>query len=151
MNERLLSINSFMGGYRFLSNFWPAWVTLDGLKYQTVEHAYQAAKTVHADARERIRVCRSPGDAKRLGKSVAIRADWESIKLATMEDLVRQKFAGNQDLARQLLNTTGAELIEGNTWGDQFWGVCRGHGENHLGKILMRVRAELIDSAELLG
>jgi len=59
-----------------------------------------------------------------------------------MTDLVRQKFS-NPQLAKQLLDTKDFELIEGNTWGDTFWGVCSGKGQNNLGKILMQIRNEL--------
>lgn len=137
-------IDRFDGEYRFLSNFWPATCWLrDGLgDYPSVEHAYQAAKTTDLEWRKRIRSAESPGEAKRLGRQLPLRADWEKIKLDVMFSLVWQKFAcglGNP-LPEKLLATGDAELIEGNWWGDTFWGVCRGKGENHLGKILMEVR-----------
>lgn len=115
---------------------------LDGLEYPSVEHAYQAAKTLNVYERDRIRKCRFPGLAKAAGKSVTLRYDWDSVRLSTMEHLVRQKFSA-QPLRQQLFETGDAELIEGNTWGDTFWGVFNGEGENHLGKILMKVREEL--------
>jgi predicted NAD-dependent protein-ADP-ribosyltransferase YbiA (DUF1768 family) len=80
--------------------------------------------------------------AKRYGKIVVMRPDWNDVRLAIMEDLVRQKFL-TSSMERLLLSTGDAELIEGNYWGDTFWGVCRGVGENHLGKILMKIREEL--------
>lgn len=137
-----MKIESFQGKYRFLSNFWPCLVVLDGVRYPTVEHAYQAAKTLNILDRRYIAVLVSPGDAKRVGKKVVIRPDWESVKVGVMEDLVRQKFS-HPHLAKLLSETGDAELIEGNTWGDRFWGVCRGSGRNELGKILMRVRTEV--------
>lgn len=134
-------IDSFQGAYRFLSNFWPAKVVLDGAEYSSVEHAYVAAKTTNKTARNDI-ADMTPGQAKRYGRTLKLRPDWEKIKLTVMEDLVRQKFK-HPNLARLLQATDDAELVEGNTWGDTFWGVCKGQGQNHLGKILMRVRSEL--------
>lgn len=136
-------IDRFTDRYRFLSNFYPAPVILDGILYPSVEYAYQAAKTLDPHQRETIRKCSRPGDAKRVGSCVVIRPDWGRVKLSVMEDLVRQKFTDHQHLRDLLLSTGEQELIEGNTWGDRFWGVCGDVGENHLGKILMKVRQEL--------
>jgi ribA/ribD-fused uncharacterized protein len=135
-------ICEFVGDYRFLSNFWPVIVTLDGRQYSTVEHAYQAAKTLNPLQREYIREAPTPGNAKRRGRSIDLRTDWEEIKLTVMLALLRQKF-DRPDLREALLQTGDAELIEGNTWGDCFWGVCRGKGRNHLGRLLMQVRSEI--------
>ena len=88
-----------------------------------------------------------PGEAKRWGRNITLRADWEHVKLPIMLNLVRQKFA-NDPLRAKLLGTGEHELIEGNHWNDTFWGVCRGVGSNRLGKILMQVRAELKASAK---
>ena len=135
-------IDRFDGEHAFLSNFWPSPLTLDGITYPTVEHAFQAAKAIDPLERQRIAALPTPGAAKRAGRKVAIRPDWEQVNVAIMEDLVRRKFA-DPELAGKLLATGDEELIEGNTWNDRFWGVCRGVGRNELGKILMRVRAEL--------
>lgn len=143
-------IDSFHGEHRFLSNFWPAEVMLDGVTYPTVEHAYVAAKTLDIETRREIAAVEKPGDVKRFGRKLALRSDWESVKLDVMRDLVRQKFA-HSELRAQLLATGDAELIEGNTWNDTFWGVCRGKGENHLGKILMSVRASASGTPGLVG
>lgn len=136
-------ILAFNKEYRFLSNFYPALVTLDGLEYPSTEHAYQAAKTLNPAEREAIRLSAKPGDAKRLGKKVTMREDWDIIKINVMKDLVRQKFTNHQDLKENLLATGDSYLEEGNSWHDVFWGVCNGKGENWLGKILMEVREEL--------
>ena len=132
-------IDSFSGEHRFLSNFYPARVRLDGVEYPSTEHAFQAAKTLGDRS---VFLLGSPGDAKRAGRRVALRADWEAVKLDVMADLLRQKFAADP-LRSKLLATGTAELIEGNTWGDRFWGVCGGVGENHLGKLLMATRAAI--------
>jgi ribA/ribD-fused uncharacterized protein len=81
--------------------------------------------------------------AKRVGAEIDLRSDWSDVKLAIMLDLVRQKFTAHSHLRRKLLATGDRQLIEVNGWGDQFWGVSRGSGYNHLGRILMRVRDEL--------
>lgn len=146
-------IDSFSGNHRWLSNFFSSIVRLDGRGYSTVEHAYQAAKTLDPDERETIRRAMSPGLAKKLGRTVTMRSDWEDVRLAVMLELVRQKFA-HPVLAKYLLGTGDIALVEGNTWGDKFWGVCGGRGENHLGRILMQVRDELAlpsDLRDLLG
>lgn len=135
--------------YEFLSNFYPSEVFYKGMFYPTVEHAFQAAKTLDPREREKIRAASTPGRAKYLGRTTDLRDDWEDIKFEVMEYLVRQKFTPPpRHLWARLLATGDAELIEGNTWGDTIWGVVDGVGENHLGKILMKVRAELQDERD---
>ncbi len=134
---------SFAGEFEFLSNFHPSTVHLDGISYPTVEHAFQAAKTPDPEQRKRIRSCSTPAKAKAAGRGVDLRDDWESVKLGIMESLVSEKFTAHEDLKKALLATGDRDLIEGNTWRDMFWGVFRGRGKNHLGRILMRVRDEL--------
>lgn len=136
-------IDSFQGDYRFLSNFWYAKVVLDGVDYRSVEHAYMSAKTLDQSLRNQIRSFDKPGDVKRFCRTITLREDWEEVKFGVMLDLVRQKFY-IEPLKSKLLETGDAELIEGNTWGDTYWGVCRGKGQNNLGKILMQVRSELV-------
>ncbi len=135
-------IVSFRGEHRFLSNFYPADVVLDGQEFVTVEHAYQAAKCEVLEDRLRFNALVTPKEAKQLGASVQTRPDWDSVKLSVMQDLLGQKFR-DPKLGRMLLATGTAELIEGNTWGDTYWGVCRGVGQNHLGRLLMDVRNSL--------
>ena len=136
------SIKEFKDKYRFLSNFYPVKVMFEWIEFPTVEHAFQAAKTTDIGRRKWMALAESPADAKRSGRRLSIRPDWEQIKLKVMEDLVRQKFS-KEPLRTQLLETGDAELIEGNEWGDTFWGVCKGRGENWLGKILMMIRDEV--------
>ena len=138
-------ITSFRSQYAFLSNFYPCRVLLDGVTYGSVEHAFQAAKTVNPVERERIQRCSTPGAAKRLGRKLTLRPGWDLIKLEVMENLVRQKFTQHPRLRELLLRTDSRPLVEQNTWGDRFWGLYHGVGENHLGRILMKVRAELLN------
>ena len=136
-------ISDFRGGFKFLSNFYIADVSYDGVTYPSTEHAYQAAKTTDALERQKVLTTPTCFKAKRMGMQVTLRPDWDAIKLGIMEDLIRQKFTRHQDLREQLLATGTKELVEGNTWGDTYWGVCNGKGQNQLGKILMKVRSEL--------
>lgn len=136
-------IGVFEGEFRFLSNFWPAQIEFEGIVYPTVEHAYQAAKSLDPADRRRIAALPTPAEAKRAGRALPPRADWETAKFDVMERCVRLKFTGHPDLREKLLATGDAYLEEGNTWNDQVWGVYQGKGENRLGKILMKVRSEL--------
>ena len=116
---------------------------MDGKVYPSSEHAYQAAKTLDEEERDQVRIAPTPGDAKRRGRRVTMRKDWDRIKRRVMFKLVMDKFTRNEPLKKKLLETGNDSLVEDNTWGDTYWGVYNGKGKNHLGKILMRVRREL--------
>ena len=135
-------INSFEGKYAFLSNFYEHPISNGEFVFPTNEHYFQAMKTTDPKKREAISKAETPGKAKKLGRSVDLRPDWEDIKLQVMETAVRIKFS-DPELAAKLVATGNEELVEGNWWNDTFWGVCNGVGENHLGKILMLVRADI--------
>lgn len=142
-------ITSFTGEYAFLSNFYPCQVVWDGKIYPSVEHAYQAAKTLDPQEREIIRLAPTPGKARRLGRRVTMRPDWEPIKRSVMFLLVLRKFQ-DPALGARLLATGDRVLVEGNDWGDTYWGQCPlGVGENHLGRILMLVRLVLRSRARI--
>lgn len=137
----LKTIDSFFGENRYLSNFYPTAVEYGWYVYPSVENAYQAAKSTDHDVRRQF-INITAGQAKRLGRTIEIRKDWENVKDRIMYELVYKKFENN-DLIRKLLLETGySTLIEGNNWGDTYWGVCKGEGQNKLGKILMLVRSE---------
>ncbi len=140
-------IASFSEKYRFLSNFHPSRVRSLGLIFPTVEHAYQAAKTHDLTVHQRIQKIPTPGRAKRVGRMAILRSDWNDIKLDVMLTLLQKKFS-LPALATQLLATEDEELVEGNDWGDTFWGIdsATGKGENHLGRLLMQVRDECRDT-----
>jgi ribA/ribD-fused uncharacterized protein len=135
------AITTFDGDprYEFLSNFHPCPVELDGVEYRTVEHAYQAAKTLDRAEREHVRSAPTPAEAKERGQHLTMRPDWTDIKVDIMRALLQQKFSSGP-LRDHLLATRPRELIEGNTWDDRFWGVCDGEGENWLGRLLMEIR-----------
>ena len=137
-------IDSFSGKYKWLSNFYPCFVELDGTTYPSVEHAYQAAKTLDLEERAVFLLNGTTAAmAKKLGKAVTVRTDWDAVKISIMRNLIQQKFTQHVDLAIQLLDTQNEEIVEGNWWNDRFWGVCRGQGENHLGKLIMEIRTQL--------
>lgn len=138
------AVLGFSGAYSWLSNFYPSPVVMHGVRYPTVEHAYQAAKTEDLGERRAILLLPTPGQAKRAGRKLKMRRDWEAVKVGYMLALLRSKFE-DPELAEKLMATGGLELIEANTWGDTFWGVCGGVGENILGKLLMQVRRELYE------
>lgn len=119
-------IDGFTGTYRFLSNFAPALVYLDGFGYATVEHAFQAAKSTDQMERSRIAIEPEPGGAKRRGRRVALRPDWDAVRIDVMRGLLIQKFSPGTALGKALLET-----------------VCQGVGENHLGRLLMQQRDHL--------
>ena len=155
-----MTISSFEGDHRFLSNFWYVSIIYDGAVYASVEHAFQAAKSSELADREAIRRIKKPGDAKRYGQTIQLGSNWESLKRGIMLDLLRQKFGINLSQHRYLrsglLATGNEKLIEGNTWHDNYWGVCYCYacnrernretpdlGKNWLGKLLMHVRQEI--------
>ncbi len=140
-----MTIEKFQKEYRFLSNFQPARVVFEHAVYPSVENAYQAAKTTNLVLRVAFQTTYTAGQAKRSGRELFLRSDWEEIKLDVMLELLRQKYK-NEPLRTRLLQTCDQELIESNTWNDTFWGVCRGIGKNHLGKLTMKVRQEIVES-----
>jgi len=136
--------------YAFLSNFYPSVVQFEGLNYATVEHAFQAAKSTEFFFRKLIATlpAEKAGLAKRRGRTIRLRRDWENIKIDIMFDLLCYKFK-QPDLKKLLLNTGGKKLIEGNHWHDNIWGDCSCkrcesiQGQNWLGRLLTEVRSQI--------
>jgi hypothetical protein len=135
-------IESFLEGYRWLSNFAPVRIVLGGFEYPSVENAYVSAKCNDPAWKHK---CSSPkftpGMAKREGRSITLTPDWETIKDEVMFKCLQQKFS-QQPYMWLLLSTKDQVIQEGNTWGDKYWGVdlATGEGENKLGKMLMQIR-----------
>lgn len=139
-------ISEFKGEYHFLSNFAPATFVWRNIFWNNSEAAYQAAKSDDPQTWLEFAKIFNPAEAKRRGKTVEMRTDWNDIKISIMYDIVFEKFNQSPDLKQRLLDTGNAVLEEGNVWKDTFWGVCppgSSIGKNHLGKILMKVRQEL--------
>jgi ribA/ribD-fused uncharacterized protein len=136
-------IDKFTDQHAFLSNFYPAPVRGyedTDVEYPTVEHAYQAAKTLSEGERMMIRACSTPGKAKRMGQRITIRPDWLKRRNGVMLALVGKKFHPGSQLWDKLVATGIEELVEGNNWGDTYWGICNGVGQNVLGRQLMYLR-----------
>lgn len=153
-----LGINGFFGPNRWLSNFWPAkvycgrkeWVMEE---FPNVEQAYQALKCDTKEDWDKFVKSKNKGPkwAKHLSYNIKVREDWSRVKLSIMERLLRQKFSNaNPELKQKLINTGALYLEETNTWKDTYWGICNGIGENHLGNLLMKIRAELLFENERL-
>lgn len=134
------TITEFRGEYAFLSNFYESDIYCWGFKFKNAEAAFQAMKDplqaslfVGLDAKA----------AKRLGRKVNLRKDWEQLKEKFMLTVCFAKFMQNPDLGEKLVATGNKTLIEGNTWGDTEWGICNGEGKNLLGIILMHIREKI--------
>jgi len=126
----------------FLSNFAHSKIFLGNKEYETVEHFYQAGKAATVADHEIVRLAGGPGAAKRAGRAIKYRDDWEDIKVEYMKLGLILKF-DIDELGDMLLATGDAILEEGNTWGDSFWGTVDGVGENKLGRLLMQVREDI--------
>ena len=135
-------IDSFTGDYYFLSNFYASPILYKDILFSTIEHLFQALKSRDKKDWKRISKLRTPNEAKIEGRKLDLREDWEEIKLDVMWFCLKQKFK-IEPLRVCLLKTGNAQLIEGNTWNDTYWGVCRGVGQNHLGKLEMKLRSKL--------
>lgn len=138
-------ITEFQNEHRWLSNFAPVKIKLDGLEFPSVEHAYMSAKSDDAEWKK---FCSNPnnkaGDVKTQSRNVTLKEDWNEIKLEVMKECVTQKFS-QEPYKTKLLETGTQHIQEGNRWNDKFWGVClkTNKGENHLGRLIMDVRSAL--------
>lgn len=142
-------IKEFRNENFYLSNFYERPVTFNGITYLNNEAAFQSMKVVDLEERKSFANL-TASESKKKGRKVILRPDWESVKFDYMYLICKAKFSQNIDLKKKLLSTMGEELIEGTTgWHDNIWGNCECPkcknivGQNHLGKILMRVRDEL--------
>jgi len=167
MENQIPAITSFKNEYWAFSNFYKVPIIYEDKEYPSVEHAFHAAKTLDLSLRIQFQTQEeidnaqgilkqlgqsfpttielSPSQAKTQGRRLSLKLDWEEVKLGIMYELNLYKFTHDKLCREKLLSTGDAQLVEGNGWGDKFWGVCvrSGIGKNHLGKILMRIRDEL--------
>lgn len=138
-------IREFQGEYRWLSNFAPVKIVLDGIIYATVEHAYMSAKSDNPKWKA---FCSDPmnsaADVKRKSRTIALKSGWDELKLTVMENCLNQKFS-KEPYRSKLLKTGSVHIQEGNLWNDKFWGIClkTNIGKNHLGKLIMKIREKL--------
>lgn len=137
------TIRSFRGPYFLLSNFYPCNVEIDGKIYPTTEHYYQSMKSEKPDVQDAIASAPDAKTAKKLGRNIIIRSDWEQVKDEVMLKALRAKFT-IPELAEKLRETGNAYIEESNEFGDLYWGVdsSTGKGQNKLGKMLMMIRDE---------
>ncbi|MEA5569096.1 NADAR family protein [Anabaena sp. UHCC 0399] len=130
------------------SNFSPHGIEIHGSYWSTVEHFYQAQKfvgSVDAVIIPVIRAAKTPEDAAALGRcsSRRLRLDWDLVKTQVMREAVLKKFLTHSDI-REILLSTGNEVLVENSPTDYFWGCGADNtGQNHLGKVLMSVREDL--------
>lgn len=137
-----MKINSFRGDNYYLSNFYEAPITYQGLTYLNNEAAFQAQKTLDLSKRKEFTTMNA-SEAKKAGRQLTLRKDWEAVKVGVMRELVFAKFNQNPALMEKLRATGDDYLEEGNDWGDRTWGTVNGIGANLLGQILMEVRASI--------
>lgn len=144
-----MAITEFTGAFEFLSNFSQHPVTIDGVEFPTAEHSFQCAKCVENEDFWFVIGQPTPGRAKRAasprgldGRKIELRPDWDDVKLDVMRQIIHAKFL-DPELREALLETGSQKLVEGNSWHDEFWGVCNGKGLNWLGRILMDTREQI--------
>ena len=143
-------IDRFRGPYNFLSNFYYSpFIDGNGLMWKTVEHYYQAQKAKDFYNKVNIMETETPSEAKKLGSKVSLRPDWTiAERVKVMKRALRMKFDQNRKIKQKLIDTHPEELVEGNDWGDIFWGQVNGKGQNFLGKLLMILRKDYIEDKE---
>ncbi|MFD8248150.1 NADAR family protein [Nocardia sp. NPDC059691] len=147
--SRAMVIDRFRGEHEYLSNFSDYPAEYADVWFPTAEHAFAAAKTTNPRWVEQIEAAATPGEAKKLGRQLPLRPDWEQVKPAVMAEILRDKFTRDPRLRDLLVSTGDQLLIEGNDWNDDYWGRClrpglvTPAGANMLGRTLMQVRGEL--------
>ena len=142
-SQKVIEFYSQRRAYGFMSNFWKQEIHVNGQKYNTSEHYFQAAKFFTTDPGyvETIKDCVLPGAAAKKGRSRShpLREDWEGIKDDVMYVAITAKFTQHEDLKQQLLDTGDAYLVE-HTKIDHYWADGGdGSGKNMLGILLMRL------------
>lgn len=113
--------------------------------YPTAEHAFHSAKFDNEKIKEEIRNAKSPLDAFDLGKKYKSlrKENWNDIKVNILYEILTEKVKQHAEVRKALLATGTEEIVEDNP-NDDFWGNGKdGKGQNHTGKILMRIRDEL--------
>lgn len=144
-----LVIYGFFGPFRFLSNFHIVNIPYKGLVYPSTEAAYMSAKTTDESIKDKLTRSISPSESRRIGKTLVLREGWDDMRLEVMEEVSRIKYCQNTSESKQLREmlkaTAPAVLVEANWWNDRFWGECQGVGESNLGKVLMKIRDEIIE------
>ena len=152
--------------YGAFCNYFISPITINGKRYQSVEHYFQSQKFHGVDEKfeEVVRTAATPHQAKILArmqtaggykwrttlnavilqyqrKGTRLRSDWESVKESVMLDGLRAKFSQHSRLEKLLLSTGDSSIVEASPR-DSFWGCgADGKGQNKLGLLLMQVRS----------
>lgn len=142
------TVYGFFGPFRFLSNFHVVQIPYNGLVYPSTEAAYMSGKTHNLLTKKALANTKTtPSEARKIGRMLELREDWDDIRLQVMEEVNTIKYTQDTPesklLREMLLVTKPFVLVEANWWNDTFWGECKGVGENNLGKILMKIRESL--------
>jgi len=139
------SILGFFGSYRFLSNFQPCTIVMDGLVFSSSEAVYMSRKTEKPEIKKEFTLL-TPSQARKHGQEIELSdpVAWEFDRVIAMYDACWAKFTQNDELRHALINTGTKRLEETNDWGDKFWGADQfGNGRSMLGKVLMSIRGKL--------
>ena len=138
------TVKEFQGEYRWLSNFATVEIVLGDFKYPSTENAYMSEKNSDTGWKKYCSEETNPSKVKSESRQVDLVEGWNENRLTTMYPILLQKFT-QEPYKSKLLATGNMELQEGNKWGDTFWGVDlkTGEGQNNLGKLIMRIRAEI--------
>lgn len=135
-----MTIKTFEDSYKQFSNFYIRDVIYKNILYKTREHAFQCQKATNQKDFEYVYHSKDPYRAKQRANHIKCEPNWKNIRVKIMHEIVLSYFQQHKDAKNLLLSTGTEEIQEGNTWGDKFWGVVDGEGENWLGQILMDVR-----------
>lgn len=141
-----MAINFYTPKFYVFNIFSAHAVEFNNVLYPTSEHAYQATKCLSPEGKEAIRLARSPRESKEIA-NIRYRAyrdpDWNEKKLAVMEEILRAKLSQHPE-AMEALRQSGTDEIAEDSPVDYFWGTgSDGSGRNELGKLWMKLRAEL--------
>lgn len=147
------TIDYYIENIYCLDNFSAFSVEIDGVVYKTIEHAFQTLKFLETapEVAKIIKNCKSPFEARLLAHQYKPmrRKDWGEIKYKVMEMLLTHKVLQNHYVKEKLINTNPYTIIEDcGEDDDKDWGCgLDGTGENHLGKIWMKIRNNLKDNS----
>ena len=139
-------INFIETEYMYLSPFSAHPIEIWGEVFPTLEHAYQASRIKLGSEHDAVKNAKSPMDAWREGQKYKDNPELavpNFNKDAVMEELSRAKLAQHKDIAEILKKSGDRELLKVYDT-DYYWGTgADGTGENRMGKIWMKLRAEL--------
>jgi ribA/ribD-fused uncharacterized protein len=128
------------------SNYSSFMLEWKGVWYPTSEHAYHSEKFDDELLKEEVRKCRSAHDSQKFANAHMDeqKEGWDSSKLGIMKEILHAKVAQHPYVLKKLIESGDKELIE-DSWRDDFWGWGpQKDGANHLGKLWMEVRSEIL-------